>query len=217
MFIPTCSETMVDSEADHLPDPGTLRGTLDLFAFCFLVIFGNVLDFRTYTNARGDPLEEVSDYDQNGISVEERINMCQARGVCLQLLQWWTTNYTAAVITEGGSIVGFTTLMLMTQAAAMVKYMRYVQQDDREGAPGCTFFLLNRQIENVISLIAPHLDGDTALRDWDNWGLKRRNLSRKTDCDLGFSFEDWDHIKVSKRTPPLHYGKLYILTSPDEI
>ena len=62
-----------------MPVPGTLLGALDLFAFCFLVIFGNVLDFRTYTNARGDPLEDASDYDQNGIAVEERINMCQAR------------------------------------------------------------------------------------------------------------------------------------------
>ena len=57
-----------------MPVPSTLLGALDLFAFCFLVIFGNVLDFCTYTNARGDPLEEVSEYDQNGIAVEERIN-----------------------------------------------------------------------------------------------------------------------------------------------
>ena len=129
---------MVDSEGNHLPVPGTLLGALDLFAFCFLVIFGNELDFRTYTNARGDLLEEVSDYDQNGIAVEERMNMCQARGVCLELLQWWNTKYT----TEGCSSVGFTTHLLMTQAAAMLKYKQFVQQDNWEGAPGCTLFML---------------------------------------------------------------------------
>ena len=193
---------MVDSEADHLPVPGTLFGALDLFAFCFLVIFGNVLDFRTYTNARGDPLEEVSDYDQNGIAVEERINMCQARGVCLELLRWWNTKYT----TEGCSSVGFTTHMLMTQAAAMIKYKWCAQQDDREGAPGCTFFLLTQQIENVLSLIAPSPNASTALQ---NWRSARQKLSRKGDCDLGFSIKDWDHIKILERTPPLHYGEHY--------
>ena len=99
-----------------MPVPSTLLGALDLFAFCFLVIFTNVLDFHTYTNAQGDPLEEVSEYDQNGIAVEERVNMCQSQGICLELLQWWNTKYT----TEGVEIS--TTYLLMTQVAALLKY-----------------------------------------------------------------------------------------------
>jgi hypothetical protein len=94
----------------------------------------------------------------------------------------------------------------MTQAAAMIKYKRSVEHEDREGAPGCTFFMLTRQIENVLSLIAPGQNASTALQDWST---ARRKVSRKGDCDLGFSIKDWDHIKILERTPPLHYGKHY--------
>jgi hypothetical protein len=192
-----------------LPLPGTLLGALDLFAFCFLVIFGNVLDFRTYTNARGDPLEEVSEYDQNGIGIEERINMCQARGVCLELLRWWNTKYTTE--TEGE----ITTLLLMTQAAALLIYKRSVQQDNREGAPGCTLFTLNRQIENVVSLIHLFEKPNAVL---ENWWTARRNMLGKSEHELGFSIESWGHIRIKERMPPQDYGKHYSLLPPlDEI
>lgn len=204
IFYSDCPETMVDSEANHLPVPGTLVGALDLFAFCFLVIFANVLDFRTYTNAQGEPLEEVSGYDHNGIGIEERINMCQARGICLELLRWWNSKYT----TEGCSPEGFTTHMIMVQAAALVKYKRFVQYDEREGAPGCTFFMLDRQIENILSLIDPNpKTGQLASTTLENWRIARQKLSRKSDFNLGFSIKNWEHIKIMERTPPLHYGK----------
>jgi len=189
-----------------LPAPGTLLGALDLFAFCFLVIFGNVLDFRTYTNARGDPLEDVSEYDQNGIGIEERINMCRARGVCLELLRWWNTKYTTEVEGE------FTALLLMTQAAALLKYKWFVQRDGREGAPGCTLSMLTQQIENVVSLIHLFEEPSVVLK---NWWIARRG---KSDDEVGFSIESWGHIRIKERLPPQDYGKHYSLLAPlDEI
>ena len=192
-----------------MPVPSTLLGALDFFAFCFLVIFGNVLDFRTYTNPRGDPLDEVSEFDQNGIAMEERINMCQAQGVCLELLRWWNTKYTTEM---GGEI---TTYLLMTQVAALIKYKRRVQQDNREGAPGCTLFMLTRQIENVLSLIIPGEDPSAVLQKW--W-IARKKISGKTDHLLGFSIEDWGHMRIMERQPPKLYGKHYsVPTFPDEM
>jgi hypothetical protein len=184
-----------------------LQGALDLFAFCFLVIFGNVLDFRTYTNARGDPLEDVSEYDQNGIGIEERINMCQARGVCLELLRWWNTKYTTEVEGE------LTTQLLMTQAVILLKYKRCAQQDNREGAPGCTIFRLNRQIENVLSLVHLFEEPNAVLQEW--W-IARKEIPGlgKSDHKLGFSIESWGHIKIKERLPPQHYGKHYSLLTP---
>jgi hypothetical protein len=189
-----------------LPVPSTLLGALDLFSFCFLVIFGNVLDFRTYTNARGDPLDGVSEFDQNGIAVEERINMCQARGVCLELLRWWNTKYTTE---EKGD---FSTYLFMTQVAALVNYKQRVQHDNREGAPGCTLFMLTRQIENVLSLIIPDENPSAALQ---KWGIARKNIG-KSDYVLGFSIEDWGHFTIKKRQPPQHYGKHYSVPSPPD-
>lgn len=129
--------------------------------------------------------------------------MCQARGVGLELLRWWNAKYT----TKGCSVEGaFTTHLLMTQAAALIKYKRCVQQDNRVGAPGCTLFMLTRQIENVLSLIYPGENPSVTLQEW--WRA-RKNISGRTDQVLGFSDEDWRHIEIKERHPPQHYGKHY--------
>jgi hypothetical protein len=194
----------IDREADHLPDPATLVGALDLFAFCFLVIFANVFDFRSYTNAQGEPLKTVEIHDQNGIAVEERVNMCQARGVCLELLRWWNAQY-STYHADGGSQVGatFTTHLLVTQAAALLKYKRCALQDNREGAPGCTVILLTQQIENVLSIIPGEVPG-VALQEW-----RRRvcNTSVEEDLKLGFSCEEWKHVQIVEREPMQTYRK----------
>ena len=151
----------------------------------------------------------MSEFDQNGIAVEERINMCQARGVCLELLRWWNTKYITEVKGE------ITTFLLMTQAAALINYKRYVQQDNWEGAPGCTLFMLTQQIENVLSLIVPDEDPSTVLHYW--WKT-RKKISGKTDHLLGFSIEDWSHVRIKERQPPQPYGKHHsVPTPPDEI
>jgi hypothetical protein len=126
-------DIVTDQEVDHLPDPSTLPGTLDLIAFCFLVILGNVFDFRTYTNAIGDPLEEVDVHDQNGIALEERVNICQARGVCLELLRWWESKYRATnPAATGSSACGFHNSSYCCSSCYSVK----VQKICREGQSG---------------------------------------------------------------------------------
>lgn len=182
-----------------------MLGALDLFAFCFLVIFGNVLDFRTYTNPRGEPLENVLDYDQNGIAVEERINMCQARGVCLEILRWWNSKYSA----EGWSGIGlFTTHLLISQAMALINYKARVDSDNREGAPGCAFSMLLRQIKNALILVVPLGENPTeVIMHWRSAG--RKGISGREGLKLGFSIKDWEHIRIVERVPPYIYCKYY--------
>jgi len=146
---------------------------------------------------------KVEECDQNGISVEERVNMCQARGVCLELLEWWNTKYTAHDAEAGSeSLAGtvFTTHLLITQATALLKYKRCTQQDGREGAPGCTLLTLTRQIENVLSILPGEVPG-AALQEW------RRSISDEKDVKLGFSPKDWGHIKIMEREPPQIYRR----------
>src|SRR6267378_3456159 len=148
----TCTDTATEPEIGHLPDPSTLSRALDLIAFCFLVILGNVLDFRTYTNGIGEPLEEAGEQDQNGITLEERVNIFQARGVCLELLSWWESNYrvTKPATTYSIGDAALTTCLIVSQAAALLKYKKCTEKNGWEGAPGCTVALLSLQIENII-------------------------------------------------------------------
>jgi hypothetical protein len=95
--------------------------------------------------------------------------MCQARGVCLELLRWWNTKYTMEMEGE------FTTHLLMTQAAALLKYKWCVQQDNQEGAPGCTLFMLTQQIKNVLSLIHLFEEPNAVLQKW--WKASQANLT----------------------------------------
>jgi hypothetical protein len=97
----------------------------------------------------------------------------------------------------------FTTHLLITQAAALLNYKRCAQQDDREGAPGCTILMLSKQIENVLTIIPGSVPGE-ALREW-----RRRvsNISDEGDLKLGFSSEDWGHIQIVEREQPQNYGK----------
>ena len=75
-------------ETYHLPSVETVDGALDLFSLCFLVIFGNVLDFQTYSTPDGYPQKKKNPHDVNGIRIDEHYNMCTAQGVCIELLCW---------------------------------------------------------------------------------------------------------------------------------
>jgi hypothetical protein len=184
-------DIVTDQEVDHLPDPSTLPGTLDLIAFCFLVILGNVFDFRTYTNAIGDPLEEVDVHDQNGIALEERVNICQARGVCLELLRWWESKYRATNPAATGSSAGvaFTTRLIVAQAATVLRYKRSAEKDNREGALGCTASLLSLQIDNVISIIPG------GPLEW----ARIHNSPTGVDVKLGYNADEWAHTEIIDR------------------
>ena len=188
-----CFDTVTEPELGHLPDPGTLSGALDLLALCFLVILGNVLDFRTYTNAMGDPLGEAAAHDQNGISLEERVNICQARGVCLELLRWWESKYKVtnppAAYTTGD--VAITTHLVVSQAATLLRYKQSAEKDEREGAPGCTASLLSLQIENVLSIIPG------GPLEWE----RIRNAPSEINVKLGFNEDDWADTQIVDMDP----------------
>jgi hypothetical protein len=188
-----CSNNATEPELGHIPDLTTMSGTLDLFAFCFLVILGNVLDFRTYTNAMGNPPENVELYDQNGIALEERVNICQARGVCLELLRWWESNFRiinpATIYSTGDAAL--TTRLIVSQAFALLKYKESAEKDEREGAPGCTASLLTHQIENIISIIPG------GLPEWE----RIRNAPNEVDITLGFNEDDWVLSEIVDKEP----------------
>jgi len=181
---------MTDPEIHHLPEPGTLLGALDLVAFSFLVIFGNVLDFRTYTNARGDPLEETEPQDQNGIALEERVNNCLARGVCLELLRWWESKYSAAIDpAPGPSDATFTTRLLVSQAATLLKYKKSAEKEGQEGALGCTASLLSLQVDNVLSIIPG------GRLEWE----RLHSTPNEVDDKLGYNADEWAQIEIRER------------------
>lgn len=141
--------------------------------------------------------------------------MCRARGVCLELLQWWDKRYTTHDA-KGGLLMstGFTTHLLITQATVLLNYKRRALQDDREGAPGCTLSILTRQIENVLLVFPGDVPGDVLQQ----WRRRVHHTSDKGDLKLGFSSEDWGHVRIKKRDPPQNYRKHFSAnTSGQEI
>lgn len=201
----TCFDSLTEPELGHIPDPSTLSGAFDLFAFCFLVIFGNVLDFRTYTDAKGRPLKEAEAHDQNGITLEERVNICQARGVCLELLHWWESCYRATNLPTVYSTTdtALTTRLIVAQAATLLRYKASAEEDQREGAPGCTASLLSLQIENVISIVPG------GLLEWK----RIHNGPSGPDVKLGFNQDDWVYGEIVDREPQ-NYRELNPEASP---
>jgi len=190
--VPTCFDLATDLEAHHLPEQGTLLGALDLVAFCFLVIFGNVFDFRTYTDARGEPLQEVEPHNQNGIALEERVNICLARGVCLELLRWWESKYSAIThTTPDPSDTAFTTRLLVAQAATLLKYKQSAEKEGREGALGCTSILLSHEVDNVLSIIPG------GQQEWE----RVHNTPNGVGAKLGYNTDEWAHIEIKEREP----------------
>jgi len=179
----------LDPEIHHLPDPGTVNGAIDLFSLCYLVIFGNALDFRTYCTPDGGPVKGADKNDVNNISVDERYNMCVARGTCLELLRWWNSNYSIST-TEFSCKGQFTTSFLVFHGLALFLYKFRTEQDGRLGAPGCTKDLLYPQIINVIN----HLGVDdkvSLVREFSNTGRFQE------DVKFGLSRESLDMMTVT--------------------
>lgn len=159
-------------ETFHIPRVETVDGALDLFSLCFLVIFGNVLDFRTYTTPDGHPQVDKNPNDVNGIAVEERYNMCTARGVCIELLRWWSSKYRLTITgvrsmdpssaRYAKTYEDFPIIFLLEEAALLLEYKTRAQLENREGAPGCSSSKLRDQILNVV-----YLFGEDAIVHWE--------------------------------------------------
>src|SRR3979490_478406 len=85
-----------DDEYSHLPNARTVDGLADLISACTLAILGNVLDFRTYcapNQAEQHPTTKEQQwlwkkFDRNNIPGDERMAICYARGIALELFRW---------------------------------------------------------------------------------------------------------------------------------
>ena len=198
-------------ETCHIPRAETVDGALDLFSLCFLVIFGNVLDFRTYSTPDGYPLKKENPYDANGITVDERYNMCTARGVCIELLRWWSSKYklrhtnvrsmdpTSTTPRHAKTYDDFPIKFLLEESVLLLEYKIRAQRGGREGAPGCSISKLCDQILNVV-----HLFGEEASDQWD--GLMVAS-SEFCDEQLSIGGPRKEYLEVVKLHPPQVFGK----------
>jgi hypothetical protein len=196
-------------EAFHIPRVETVDGALDLFSLCFLVIFGNVLDFRTYSTPDGHPQDNKNPNDVNGIAIEERYNMCTARGVCIELLRWWSSKYrlryTGVRNVDSSSTRhtktydDFPIIFLLEEAALFLEYKTRAELENREGAPGCSTRKLHDQILNVI-----YLFGEDAIAHWDNLVMA---FSEFCSEQLKMGGPKKGYLEVVELEPPQVFGK----------
>jgi hypothetical protein len=176
----------------------TVDGALDLFSLCFLVIFGNVLDFRTYSTPDGHPQDNKNPHDVNGIAIDERYNMCTARGVCIELLHWWSSKYRlrhTAVRTYDDFPITF----LLEEAALLLEYKIRAELDNREGAPGCSTSKLHDQILNVVNLF-----GEETIYLWDSLVTASSEFCNEQLSMVGPKKE---YLEVVELDPPHAFGK----------
>ncbi|KAJ3493289.1 hypothetical protein NLJ89_g11055 [Agrocybe chaxingu] len=143
--------------AEHLPDPNSVEGFVDLLTVCNLNILGNVLDFRTYStpNESSDrPATEAQRLllltsDVNNIPPEERAHMRYARGMALEVLRWARSQFETRF---NLAVVDLPSIYLEHQCRGIVQYKRMVEKGNYEGAPNCTLIGLTAQVKNVLAL-----------------------------------------------------------------
>ncbi|PPQ76292.1 LOW QUALITY PROTEIN: hypothetical protein CVT26_009706 [Gymnopilus dilepis] len=149
-----------DPTFQHLPDLQTIDGVLNVVSVAILCFLGNVLDFRTYkapnqhesskrTKEQSFLLEQ---HDVNAIPFSERLSICYARGVAVQVLKWISKVCifrNAAGSTVSGLPYAFTAQIL----GALLSYKKAAEDEGLGGAPHCTYRLLSAQVENVVECI----------------------------------------------------------------
>ena len=135
----------------------TADGLLDLLSLCILVILGNVLDFRTYSapnQGEYEPADKdqallMSKFDHNGISSNERMAICHARGVALHIIKW--VRDCCVVKSPGSEIVDdLPSIYLVRVLNALLQYQKIAEEEGIKGAPHCSSRLLSAQVENVV-------------------------------------------------------------------
>lgn len=201
--VPNYSESILlpEPEIHHLPDLTTKNGALDLMSLCFLVIFGNVVDFRTYCVPNGGPVAKPDKNDVNDISIDERYNMCVARGICLELLRWWNSKYSIST-PESTYENDFATHIIAIEASALLLYKGRAEKDGRPGAPGCTLDLLFSQVTNVFN----HLKIDPITHGKVFGSTRGGTTESGVEITLGTSPEYLEKMTLTCRNPPTEYG-----------
>ncbi|KAF8896897.1 hypothetical protein CPB84DRAFT_1815883 [Gymnopilus junonius] len=125
----------------HLPNIHMVDGLLNFLSVAILVVFGNVLDFRTYSAPNQHQLAAASkeqqflmaNHDINAIPFNERLAI-----------------YSCEVTGPDGEIVEDLPSVFMVQLlSALLEYKAAAERRSLNGVPHCTSALLSRQVENV--------------------------------------------------------------------
>ena len=147
-----------DPAASHLPNVNNIDGLMDLLSACVLVIFGNVLDFRTYRaptqeeNQKADKNQRILiDHEINTIPVGERFAICYSRGVALHLINW-IRNFCVITGPGGENIRDLPSYFFVQIAQTLIKYKEGANASKLELRANCTLDMLTKQIENVVEV-----------------------------------------------------------------
>jgi hypothetical protein len=127
--------------------------------------------------------------------------MCTARGVCIELLRWWSSKYRLrhTVVRHAKTYEDFPIVFLLEEAVLLLEYKIRALQDDREGAPGCSTSALHIQILNVV-----HLFGEEAVDDWNDLVAAS---SKFCDEQLSIGGPKKEYLEVVEWGPPQAFGK----------
>jgi len=193
----------LDDEREHLSDVATVEGFVDFLALCFIVIFGNVLDFRTYlcSNERSCYSGLKDRYDFNEIDLQERINMCLARGMCWDLLDWWNATFIIKAVENEEELPTFTKDFIMKEARNLIRYKSRASERKREGAKGCALHDLTNQVLNII-----HAEGwnvQSAKAWMETVGTENMDASATV---MGFETREFGKWVVEKRKSSLPFS-----------
>lgn len=157
-FIFSSSLTLcLDRTFSHLPHIHEVDGLLNFLSVAILVVFGNVLDFRTYSApnqhessvASTEQTFLMASHDINAIPFNERLAISYARGVALHVIRWIRDS--CEVKGPDGKVVEDLPSIFMVQLlSALLAYKSAAQRRGLQGVPHCTFDLVFNQVENVV-------------------------------------------------------------------
>ena len=147
-----------DPAASHLPNVDSIDGLMNLLSACVLVVFANILDFRTYRaptqeeNHKANKSQQtLLDHDFNTIPSNERLAICYSRGVALHLMNW-VRRFCMVTGPEGEIVPDLPSLFLVHIARTLIKYKEGANISGLELQANCTLDKLTRQIENVVKI-----------------------------------------------------------------
>lgn len=199
------------SDTEHLPSLSTMDEVGDFFCLFIIAIFLNGLDQRTYqvsteiANFDEDTLLQCHKiYDLNAISVLERHQLCQIRGLAMDLIFWFSANY-AIIDSDLDEVDAFQTIVIPFTVHIARQIIRYKKAAVTSGYKGFgTPENIQAQIESAIF----HIPGmETAYNAERNDEYENGYHSDSSDSqslasalyDLNFSLIDF---VVNKREAP---------------
>lgn len=175
----------------HIPDLKSMNSVLDLASACNLAILSNALDFRTYTHPNQTDDKPLTDeeklqmdmYDLNSMPESDRAGCVYARGLALDLFDWFSDNYVLIGKRRSGSMSTLSALMnnLAHQAYAIWLTKELAVAREVVGAPNCTPERLRQQLDNFLpvqarkfftNLLENRVKMEKMYMDWTGWKVK---------------------------------------------